>query len=1386
MRFRKKQRQRNRILAYVLCICMNWLLFSEFMPEGIVQAETQDKNVIQGTVGERLDGDYAYISDLGIEKDQTTDSGYAIRTGTAPWDDESEKGTPGNDTTELDSVVRSFDLVSYTVYFKTKVRENAPFAAYQNGKVYFEIILPGTEEQVQFDTDSMGWLSAKKEAEYDIFTSEYEGNVCQVLKGSFLCEPNDENPAAIGESYQDLTVMLRVLSMKNEEIVQPKFTFWLEGNKIPEEGLVTGSEMQCDEHGETEFKTCEGPEVRVTAAPRYNVQFKICDTRAQYIDGFDFSSGNDNAQNKDAGTVYGRLNVIGITLQIQGKSPQHGLRGCELPDGNEITFDVSLENSYRKTDGNIQDTGDSYSPLLWSLDGNIKSNSQADGREITGAYKFATGGAPLNKGGEDYRSCYDGGNWTAVQEGKVLHISVTGYQVNLNQLPYTDANVNSQVHTYYDPTTVNHYWEIQTACFSAGECWIVQPFYNSDEQYIADLYGPGSFTIDINGSNLQMTSESGQTLPKVNDNTNQMNLTDDAPVLTMALEQGGEIDQGINYQKYGVIEYGTSLTDGCFENGKDWIVAGGKLNIQETLKHNTAEGMYTGVAYDDLIKFDDTFFTLESVKKGSSAGLDNMTWKFLYGAKPDRKGWNHQGLKPEEDGYDTEMMKATADDLIFFSSLQELESSGYVCVAVLWEARGVASAQSTNCYIGLEGHVKESAIPDKVYMVTHSAKAWNKKDIREAAAQYFSKEAAALSDTEYREYAQSTEFPTREDGKQLSYEKDYLASFWTNEYETRDGLKTYQKSWYDASGYAGGSAGLAYADSCLVVSYTTEIQKDTAQQLGNGTGSKRAYDMDSNQRTADYVLKPSVVRTAGEFHTDDARMRTTLYIEDTLPQGLTYIPGSAYVGGTYVQRGEGEQGSIQGGTALEPEITHNQDGSTVLKWTLEDIEVSEEEKTDFAPIYYSCEIGTIGKEETDVKNNQQLLNKAVIWGSDEQKRDFTPANGNIAELSIQVSKNNAISLSKIADHIFVDVGESIGAVLNVGNNADNSMDIIAMDSLPYQGDSGGSDFHGICQVKELSISNTELLSQLKFYYTDDIGQRGKTSIDCQKEEFRTGDLWKELKVDSTTGKAMLPDEFAPVAIAAVGTLPGQKTLKMHITMYLPDGKSGDYVVNRLTRDELESDARTYLVSRALEGIVWLDQNKNGLYEQSEEKIDGVKVTLMKLKGNGDPQNKDDYVPYQSDGKDCVTETGKQFDLSSGTESSYAEGRYKFINLPEGTFGVVFEDGSFSFYQYTASPENQGDDDTIDSDGIPEYKKEDGTERLEQATISEIIMPSKEEMTSPFYISKHHDLGIYPTEEVPDTGIAGKIKSTCVIVGIICMAGAGFLYRQTGRKRRKKG
>ena len=1140
--------------------------------EEMTEQEKLEENEIQRASNEHLDGDYAYISAAGMVTDSGSSTGTSIRTGTAPWDAAEEADEDGNDATELDAKVRSFDQVTYTTYFQTKVRDDAPDTYYRTGTLHFEFVLPGNSSEIQFDTDAMVWLSAKNEVQYTITADEFEGKPCQVLRGSYLLEPNEQHENAIGESYQELSIIIRVLAMRNKEIVQPLFTYWLDHCQVPENGIVTGSQTVCPEHGELEYKTIIPPEVTVTAAPRYNIQIKSCDERAQYVDSFSFDSGNDYAMNKDAGTTYGRIHVLGITVQMVGKTAEQGLRGCELPDGSALTFQIDLSSKFLGTNGTEYDVTNTYAPLVWSMEGNDKNDrtqQQYDERLITGTYKFASGGAPFNKDNYDYYTCADGGVWTGTQTGNTVSVRVENYTIDLNKLPYTDSNKNQNNYDYYDPNSIKNYWDVQTACFSAGELWVIQPFYDKTGNYVVDKYGTGTFNLTVQDSDLQVIGQSAQ-----NNSVTQMKQDDDSRTLSMALEKPGTIDHSVNYQKYGVVAYGSSLTDGCYEDGKDWILAGGSLNIQEMLKHNSAEGMNTGTAYDDLVKFDDAFFVLEGIQTGSSAGLSNMKEQFLYGAKPDKKGWNHNGLEPQEDGYDTEMMETTADGLIFFSSLEELKNEGYVCVAVLWEARGLASSQSTNRYFALQGHVADTAQDGAVYMVTHSAQAWNRNDVQQEAAEYLNKDSMSLSDEDYITYMQEV-FPSRDSDEPLSYENDYPKAFWVNNSQSRDGLRTYQKAEYGPEGYLGGSAGVSYGDSCLVVLFTTKITKDIAQTNANGL-EKIAYDIDTGQRIADYRLNLSAKRTAGESITEGASITTDLYVEDTLPVGLTYIEGSAYWGGTYKESEDGLQGTVSDGIAMEPEIKKNDDGTTTLLWTLKDVEVTEEKTTIFAPVYYSCLIGTPDNVTTDVKNNDQLLNRALVWGSKEQKREFNSTNENLAELSIQVTKNNAISISKLTKTPLVEVGEPMQFTLNVGNNGANDMDMIALDGFPYNGDGRGSSFSGECQVTELIIKNLDLLKFIELYYSNSEEDRGKISPNYAKTGFES-EKWIKLSVDSTTGKANLPENFAPVAIAAVGKLPVRATLKIDLTMLLPDGKAGDRVVNSLSCENLKTEAGSSII-----------------------------------------------------------------------------------------------------------------------------------------------------------------------------------------------------------------
>lgn len=1291
-----------------------------------------------GEIGEKLDGDYAYISDAYLVEDEDTESKLAIRTGTAPWDDDN---SAGNDSSELNNTVRSFDVVTYTAAFKTQVRDDGPYTAYKTGTVYYEFLVEGSEDLVRFETESMGWMTAKTDGTYTVAEETRDGKTYQVLRGSFLAEPADGNPAAIGNSYQELNIALRVLAMTQGEKVTPKFTFWLEGNDVPREGFVTDSSHSCPEHNEMEYKTITAPDVSVTSAPRFNVKLTAGANTLSYVDTFDFSTGNEDAANKDIGTKEGRAFGYGITLQIQGKSPQHGLRGCELPDGSDITLDLDLSSIYRTDKGEEENLFDDYPLLLWSIDGQRSSLTQSDGRLINGILKYVPGTSPANAGA-NYSGCYDGGTWKAAQTDNIISITVSGYQVYTDYFPYANIGTTEIDYSYYDPNKISHYWEIQNACFSAGEIWLVQPFYNEDDEYIADGKGNGTFSTTVQDVSLNVTGKSGTALPEVTDNSNQVTTEDDRSVVTVFLSRSGTISANIAYLKYGKSSaYDlTSLTENCIGNGKDWVLSEGKLAISAGFSHANAEGVSTGVAYDTLIKFDDTFFQPDGTYQLYDPYYSTGKVTVLFGAKKDKAGWNHSGKSPHEAGYDAEMMETTADDLLFFSSLDELKNAGYTCVAALAECRGIYSTQRTGHFLIVNGTVNPDAQSGSVYMCTIAAKGWNKADVQEAAAKYLNKDAGDLTDEDFNTYVQSDEFPSRADeATPPNYTKDYPSSFWTYDYANVDGLKNYKKSTYDENGFDEGTAGSNAGDSCLVVDYATQITKSPNQPGTGESGKKLTYDMDTNQREVDYVLYPTAIRAQGESTTEGTSTTTTVYIEDTLPAGLEYILNSAFYGGTYTSNGGGRAGTVTGGQRLLPAITPNADGTTTLLFTLKDVTITEEEVTTIDPIYYSCLIGTPGNEETDVVNQQQLVNSVKIWSDDEQIRDFVATNGNYAEQSILISKNRGVSFSKTSDQKIVDVGDEMGFTIHHGNNSSNSMDVVDIDFLPHNEDGRGTQITGQVVVSELTIQSKELISGFKLYYTTDTSKRNTTAAEYQASDFTEENGWTEMEIDPDTGAVELPDlTHVIVAVAAVGRLTPNSTLKMHISFEVPDGKPGEFLVNSFGSGDMESNARTYIVNRLLEGVVWLDTDKDGLRESGEALIDGVKVTLMQKGQDGT------YQPYLLDGKAVSVETGKQINVLTGeiSDNTRGTGAYGFHHLPQGDFAVQFESGeTVKLGDYTATQENVGTNDTIDSDATAQ--EQDG--KLVSARIEGIEMPEAKKITVQTYESRYHDLGLYASQ-----------------------------------------
>ena len=227
---------------------------------------------------------------------------------------------------------------------------------------------------------------------------------------------------------------------------------------------------------------------------------------------------------------------------------------------------MSLTNEFIGDDGD-KTTNAGYSPLLWSLDGN-GNKQQSDNRDLGMVQGKAVMNVPTNiiENGIDYYGCANGGTWKGTQNESTIHVTVSDYAVDLTQLPYANYGGGKTSYFYYNPNNITGYWDVQYACFSVGEIWVVQPFYDKDENYILDKYGSGSFNLTVEDQNLKMTGESDTALDEVEDNSNQAIQTDDRAVQTSYLARAGNMSTAISYKNGTVVS--NPLTEGCESNGK--------------------------------------------------------------------------------------------------------------------------------------------------------------------------------------------------------------------------------------------------------------------------------------------------------------------------------------------------------------------------------------------------------------------------------------------------------------------------------------------------------------------------------------------------------------------------------------------------------------------------------------------------------------------------------------------------------------------------------------------------------------------------------------------------------------------------------------------------
>lgn len=668
----KKQKNNNKVIEFraiwLVLIIIGIIVFINSGKIENIQKSIEQKH-LQAMEQEEIEkvGQNGIVTEAAI---------ISRKTGTGPFDDDDE---PGNDSSEGNNIVRSFDQITWTIENTMKLKNAELGESYKGGVIQVRAELPenimnveGSPKVVEWDLDSMGWAeNAQLSDNGRVFTAEY------TLPEAEVTVPGK----------QTLVLVLKVLGAPNGLEIAPKFTMNLVGNTENEKYV-----LEANEEDQSKLNSI----VKVSAAPSLNVQLKR-NSNLNYKSYFDESTGEESEE-KTQSTTFGRMQGYGLTLQLYNTDSDKKLKGVELPKG-DISFDITFNEAIGTTDVTEETE---YTPKMWDYKENLKTpNTGKNGRNLywlnDPESRYGANAAPYNKG-SGVASCYNGGNWTIIQDENkpyIYHITVAGYKFNGDyNFPSNDSYSNTV--RYYD----------NVGCFSSGYIEAIMQIPERVEN-VTSIYMKATTS---NISFKTISDQIGSKDEKSSDNIVNTNIN---------ISANGSFSKNTVYERY--------------ERGKDWNKGNEKATIGFSgyisayiaagASNDNIDGIY-GV--DHLVKFDDEAIELRTWDKGKEyTGSAAMSYNILYVAKSDKTGWTS----------DQEMIDTTIDELVYFDTLDELNQSGYICVGYLAESKSGKYLPGNGAYINIPYNVKNTAEIGKVYQTVSDARIYNQQNIPDRTTQ---------------------------------------------------------------------------------------------------------------------------------------------------------------------------------------------------------------------------------------------------------------------------------------------------------------------------------------------------------------------------------------------------------------------------------------------------------------------------------------------------------------------------------------------------------------------------------------------------------------------------------------------------------------------------
>lgn len=531
-------------------------------------------------------------------------------TGTGPFDEEtitdsknsdgSITWTAGNDTSENDNIVRSFDEITWTLENTMNIKENIEgMQNIKGGVIEVKVTLPETcSNLVEWQLDKMVWAqNVEISSNQTTFTATYN------MSESTITIPGKQN----------LQFTLKVFGAKNGLEIKPTFTVILQGNEESEKKNITTSSP-----------------IIVSSAPKYNVNIARSDCNKR------------TKLNYGEGEKEGRVIGYTIVLQLYNDTVEKGLKGVEYPDG-DITFDLEMKMKRSDTgnDADYVDITDESLPILWSYKINFGNKTYKDRNMNFGDSSANNKYRPSGILNDVNNSVFNSGNVEMNQENKTIRVKINNYKFN---------GVFPKFNYEYTPGITKPVFSNNIGCFSSSYFQIFVP----DTE--ANSIDTSKYKLTVSQNNLLITSGSGKTV-----NSQQVSEDDANEMLYQRIVKGSYSHHFDLLDSKG--SYNTNRGrsgDTTYIRGENFIAIP-YININpstESCIYSLDELVkFNGEAFEPyLVNYNKNDSGVIYGKSG------NMTFKYYYLTKKDGTNWeSNSELNNENDMSNFKVYKSLED-----------------------------------------------------------------------------------------------------------------------------------------------------------------------------------------------------------------------------------------------------------------------------------------------------------------------------------------------------------------------------------------------------------------------------------------------------------------------------------------------------------------------------------------------------------------------------------------------------------------------------------------------------------------------------------------------------------------------------------------------------